>query len=36
MIKIYAALICKGIKTIYDVPSQIRDNVKKLLKDYIL
>lgn len=33
MEKIYVALICKGIKTIDDVPEQIRAEVKKLLKE---
>ena len=33
MEKIYVALIRKGIKTIDDVPEQIRAEVKKLLKD---
>lgn len=32
MEKIYVALIRKGIKTIDDVPEQIRAEVKKLLK----
>lgn len=31
MAKIYAALICKGLKTIDDVPEQLREEVKKLL-----
>lgn len=33
MEKIYVALIHKGIKTIDDVPEQIRAEVKKLLKE---
>ena len=33
MIKIYVALIRKGIKTIEDVPEQIREKVKKTLKE---
>lgn len=33
MAKIYAALIRKGIKTIDDVPEQIREKVKKLLEE---
>lgn len=33
MEKIYVALIRKGIKTIDDVPEQIRAKVKKLLKE---
>ena len=32
MTKIYMALIVKGLKTINDVPEQLRDEVKKLLK----
>lgn len=32
MAKIYAALIRKGIKTIDDVPEQLREKVKKLLE----
>ena len=32
MAKIYAALIRKGLKTLDDVPSQLRDEVKKLLE----
>jgi hypothetical protein len=31
MTKIYVALICKGIKTIEDVPAGLRDEVLKLL-----
>lgn len=31
MAKIYAALIRKGIKTIEDVPEQLRDMVEKIL-----
>ena len=33
MAKIYAALIRKGLKTIDDVPKQLRDEVKKLLEE---
>lgn len=33
MVKIYAALIRKGIKTIEDVPEQLREEVKKLLEE---
>lgn len=33
MAKIYVALIQKGIKTINDVPAQLRDEVKKLLEE---
>ena len=33
MAKIYAALIRKGLKTIYDVPKQLLDEVKKLLEE---
>ena len=33
MAKIYAALIAKGAKTLEDVPSQLRDEVKKLLEE---
>lgn len=32
MAKIYVALISKGLKTLDDVPSQLRDEVKKLLE----
>lgn len=32
MVKIYVALIRKGLKTLDDVPSQLRDEVKKLLE----
>lgn len=31
MAKIYVALIQKGVKTLDDVPEQLRDEVKKLL-----
>lgn len=31
MAKIYAELIKKGLKTIYDVPEQIRDDVQAIL-----
>lgn len=33
MAKIYVALICKGLKTIKDVPSALLDEVKKLLEE---
>ena len=33
MAKIYASLIRKGLKTIDDVPKQLRDEVKKLLEE---
>lgn len=36
MAKIYVALIRKGIKTINDVPEQLREEVKKLLEEYSL
>lgn len=32
MAKIYAALIAKGIKTLDDVPNQLKDEVRKLLE----
>nr|DAJ45492.1 MAG TPA: Histone chaperone [Caudoviricetes sp.] len=32
MAKIYVTLIRKGLKTLDDVPSQLRDEVKKLLE----
>jgi hypothetical protein len=32
MAKIYAALIKKGIKTLDDVPNQLKDEVRKLLE----
>lgn len=32
MAKIYASLIIKGLKTIDDVPNQLREEVKKLLE----
>lgn len=32
MAKIYVALIRKGLKTLDDVPSQLRDEVRKLLE----
>lgn len=32
MVKIYANLIIKGIKTIDDVPTRIKDEVKQELK----
>ena len=33
MAKIYVVLIRKGIKTIDDVPEQLREKVKKLLDE---
>ena len=33
MAKIYAALILKGLKTMNDVPSQLKDEVLKLLEE---
>lgn len=33
MAKIYAALILKGLKTLDDVPAQLRDEVKALLPE---
>ena len=33
MTKIYVALIGKGLKTIDDVPAQLREEVKKLLEE---
>ena len=33
MAKMYAALIRKGLKTIDDVPKQLREEVKKLLEE---
>lgn len=33
MAKIYVALIRKGLKTINDVPEQLRGEVKKLLEE---
>lgn len=33
MAKIYAALIRKGMKTINDVPEQLREEVEKLLEE---
>lgn len=33
MAKIYVALIRKGLKTLDDVPSQLRDEVRKLLEE---
>ena len=33
MAKIYVALIRKGFKTLDEVPEQIREKVKKALKD---
>lgn len=33
MAEVYASLIIKGVKTIDDVPKQIRDSVKQALID---
>ncbi len=33
MAKIYVSLIKKGLKTIEDVPAQLREEVKKLLEE---
>lgn len=33
MAKVYASLIKKGLKTIDDVPKQIRDEVKAILAE---
>ena len=33
MAKIYVELISKGLKTINDVPEQLREEVKKLLEE---
>lgn len=33
MAKIYASLIKKGLKTIDDVPEQLREEVQKLLEE---
>lgn len=33
MAKIYVALIRNGLKTINDVPEQLREEVKKLLEE---
>lgn len=33
MAKIYIALIRKGLKTIDDVPAQLREEVEKLLEE---
>ena len=33
MTKIYVALICKGIKTIEDVPERLREEVLRLLEE---
>ncbi len=33
MAKVYAALIRKGLKTIDDVPAQLREQVSKLLEE---
>lgn len=33
MVKVYAALIKKGLKTINDVPENLRDEVRALLEE---
>ena len=33
MAKIYVALICKGLKTIDDVPERLREEVKRLFEE---
>ena len=33
MVKIYVALIRKGLKTLKDVPAPLRNQVKKLLEE---
>ena len=33
MAKIYVALIRKGLKTIHDVPAQLREELEKLLQE---
>jgi hypothetical protein len=33
MAKIYAALICKGLRKLEDVPEGIREEVKRLLEE---
>lgn len=33
MVKVYADLIRKGLKTIDDVPEKIREEVRKLLEE---
>lgn len=33
MVKVYAALIRKGLKTLDEVPDQIREEVSKLLEE---
>jgi len=33
MVKIYVALIKKGLKTLDDVPEQIREEVRKALEE---
>jgi len=35
VVKIYANLIEKGLKTINDVPEKLREEVKELLRDNI-
>jgi len=34
MVKVYVDLIKKGLKTIEDVPSQIREQVQEILNGY--
>lgn len=36
MAKVYADLIRKGLKTIYDVPEKIREQVKQILIDPVM
>ena len=33
MAKIYAELIRKGLKTLYDVPERLRDEVRRILEE---
>lgn len=33
MVKVYVALVRKGLKTLDEVPEQIREEVSKLLKE---
>lgn len=33
MVKIYVALIRKGVKTLDDVPAKIREEVRKVLEE---
>ena len=35
MAKIYAELIRKGVKTIYDVPERLREEVQRILDEDI-